>query len=51
MVCKDLTGKAGNLAIPSEDKVRQMLEAEKADMLARRKLRELRRSTIIEKRS
>jgi len=50
MVCKDLTGKAGNLAIPSEDKVKQMLEAQKAEMLARRKLRELRRSTIIEKR-
>ena len=51
MVCKDLTGKADNLALPSEDKVKQMLEAQKADMLARRKLRELRRSTIIEKRS
>jgi len=51
MVCRDLTGKSNNLAIPTADKVRQMLEAEKADMLARRKLRELRRSTIIEKRS
>ena len=51
MVCKDLTGKSDNLAVPSADKVKQMLEAAKADMLSRRKLRELRRNTIIEKRS